>query len=151
MPTRSFKKRAGGAFLLSGLICCLAACDKPTPISTQQTPPVVIQPTLSSIQANIFALKCAVAGCHVTGGIAPMSLESANAFATLVNAPSNYGTPALLRVKPNDAANSALYLKIIGDPQTGGAQARMPLGIGPMSSAEVNAIQMWINTGAANN
>jgi len=151
MPKQSFKKRTGGALLLCGLICCLAACDKQTPISLQQTPPVVIQPTLSSIQANIFALKCAVAGCHVTGGIAPMSLESGNAFAGLVNASSNYGTPRLLRVKANDAANSALYLKIIGDAQTGGAQARMPLGIGPMSSAEVSAIQMWINNGAVDN
>jgi hypothetical protein len=146
---RSFKKAAGGVFLLFGLLCCMFACDKKTPISSQQQPPAVVQPTLASIQINIFALKCAVAGCHVTGGIAPMSLEPGNSFNTLVNVTSpRYGNPSLLRVKPNDAMNSVLYLKIIGDPQTGGTQARMPLGIGPMPLSEVNAIRDWINAGA---
>lgn len=145
-------KRAGGVVLLFSLLGCFAACDKKTPVSSQQTPPAVVQPTLSSIQNNVFALKCAVAGCHVTGGIAPMSLEAGNAFTTLVNATSlAYGTPRLMRVKPNDAANSVLYLKITGDPQVGGTQARMPFGLGGMSSAEVSAIQTWINNGAQNN
>lgn len=144
---RSFKKRAGGAFLMFSLICCVAACDNQSPNAQQQ--PTAVQPTLASIQANVFNLKCAVAGCHLTGGIAPMSLESGKAFASLVNATStNYGNPRLMRVKPNDALNSVLYLKIIGDPQTGGIQARMPFGLGPMPSAEVNAIRDWINAGA---
>lgn len=145
-------KRAGGVILFFGLLSCFAACDKKTPVSSQQTPPAVVQPTLTSIQNNVFALKCAVAGCHITGGIAPMSLEAGLAYNTLVNtASSTYGTPRLQRVKPNDAANSVLYLKIIGDAQVGGTQARMPFGLGGMTSAEVNAIQTWINNGAQNN
>jgi hypothetical protein len=142
-----FKQGAGGVFLLFGVICFMMACDKNSP-TAQQQPSAVVQPTLASIQTNIFALKCAVAGCHVTGGIAPMSLESGNSFNTLVNAASAYGNPRLMRVKPNDAVNSSLYLKIIGDPQTGGSQARMPFGLGPMPAAEVNAIRDWINAGA---
>jgi hypothetical protein len=138
--------------LLLGLVSCWIACDQRNPTIAQQQPPAaVVQPTLSSIQNNIFALKCAVAGCHVTGGIAPMSLEPGNSFNTLVNANSAYGNPLLLRVKPNDAANSVLYLKITGDARTGGPQARMPFGLGGMSTAEVNAIQTWINNGAPNN
>jgi hypothetical protein len=143
---RSFKKRAGGVFILFGLLCCLSACSNNPPNAPQQQ--VMVQPTLASIQTNVFALKCAVAGCHVTGGIAPMSLEMGKSFNTLVNVPSAYGNPILSRVKPNDAINSVLYLKIIGDPRVGGSQARMPLGIGPMPTAEVNAIRDWINAGA---
>jgi hypothetical protein len=87
-------------------------------------------------------------GCHVTGGLAPFSLETANSFVTLVNATSSYGNPKLMRVKPNDALNSSLYLKIIGDAATGGPSARMPLSLGSLTQVEVNAIRDWINTGA---
>jgi len=151
MSMRFSKKWLG--VLLLGLVGGIVACQKDPPNSLQPVPPsTAVQPMLSSIQTNVFALKCAVAGCHVTGGIAPMSLELGNAFNNLVNASSvAYGNPRLLRVKPNDALNSVLYLKIIGDPQIGGTQARMPLGLGPMSNAEVNAIQTWINNGALNN
>jgi len=144
MKTCFFRKPASGFFLLLGLIGFTAACDNQSP----GQPPVTVQPTLASIQANVFNLKCAVAGCHVTGGIAPFSLENGLAFNNLVFAASAYGNPRLLRVKPNDALNSAFYLKIIGDPQVGGPQARMPAGLGPMPLAEVNAIRDWINAGA---
>jgi hypothetical protein len=140
----SFIKRAGGVFLLLGLICCIPACNNTSP----NQPAASVQPTLSSIQTNIFSLKCGVAGCHVTGGIAPMSLESGKAFNSLVNATSNYGNPRLMRVKPYDALNSVLYLKVIGDPQVGGPQARMPGGLGQMTTTEINAIRDWINAGA---
>jgi hypothetical protein len=110
--------------------------------------PTAVQPTLASIQSNIFNVKCAVASCHTSGGIAPFSLESGLAYSNLVNATSAYGNPRLLRVKPNDAANSSLYLKLLGDPITGGPQARMPAGLGPMPINEINAIRDWINNGA---
>jgi len=143
MHKRSFKRRVDGLFLLLGLSCWLAGCGNDTP-----NQPGTLQPTLSSIQSNIFNLKCAMQGCHVTGGLAPMSLETANSFVTLVNATSLYGNPKLMRVKPNDALNSALYLKIIGDPAVGGPSARMPLSLGALTTAEVNAIRDWINAGA---
>jgi hypothetical protein len=148
MSKQFIRKCVRGALLL-GSVYGLVACDKRTPTIAQQPPPAtVVQPMLSSIQNNIFALKCAVAGCHVTGGIAPMSLEPGNSFNTLVNVNSAYGNPLLLRVKPGDAANSVLYLKILGDARVGGTQARMPAGLGPMPIAEVNAIRDWINAGA---
>jgi hypothetical protein len=106
---------------------------------------------MASIQSNIFNLKCAVAGCHVTGGIGgnpPFSLASGLAYNNLVNAISAYGNPRLFRVQPNNADSSSLYLKIIGDPITGGPNNRMPAGLGPMPANEINAIRGWINTGA---
>ncbi len=144
MQTGFFRKPAGRFFLFLGLCGLMAGCNSNSP----NQPPVTVQPTLASIQMNVFNLKCAVAGCHVTGGIAPFSLESGVAFNNLVFAASSYGNPRLLRVKPNDAANSSLYLKLLGDPQVGGPQTRMPAGLGQMPIAEINAIRDWINAGA---
>ena len=135
--------------VFASIFLWLTACQNENPIST---PPSAVQPTLSSIQANIFNLKCATAGCHVPGGIAPMSLAALDAYASLVNVPSaTYGTPRLLRVKPGVADSSTLYLKVIGSPITGGAAARMPAGLSPLSNVEVQAIRNWINNGALNN
>ena len=144
MRTCFLRKPAGEFFLLLGLICFMAACDTKSP----SRPPAVIPPTLAGIQTNVFALKCAVAACHVAGGIAPFSLESGLAYNNLVYATSGYGNPRLMRVKPNDAGNSSLYLKLLGDAQVGGLQARMPAGLGPMLDTEINAIRDWINAGA---
>jgi hypothetical protein len=134
--------------LFLSILLWLTACKNENPVM----PPAAIQPTLSSIQTNVFNLKCAVAGCHVIGGIAPMSLAATDAFTNLVNVPSaTYGTPRFLRVKPGIADSSTLYMKVTGSPLTGGAAARMPAGLGPLSNAEVSAIQTWINNGALNN
>lgn len=136
--------------VLVALVCFVAACEPKTPYTQQQT--TTVQPTLSSIQANIFNLKCGVAGCHVTGGIAPMSLQTGASYAALVNVQTgNAAYGGLLRVKPNDALNSILYLKVIGDTKVGGTQGRMPAGLGAMTAGEISAIQTWINNGAQNN
>ena len=52
-----------------------------------------------------------------------------------------------MRVKPGDAANSYLYMKITGDARIIGAQ--MPLTGGALSAAEIAAIRDWINGGAS--
>ena len=147
MLERFYQKGVEGVLML-GLIWGLAACNQKPPSAPQ---PIVVQPTLASLQANIFNLKCAVAACHTagaTGGIAPFSLESGLAYSNLANAVSAYGNPRMMRVKPGDAMNSSLYLKVLGDPAVGGPSARMPAGLGPMSTTEINAIRDWINAGA---
>ncbi|MGH7492194.1 MAG: hypothetical protein ACREOO_07345 [bacterium] len=128
-----------GSLLL--VICIvLAACEHQTPMTA---PPVQLQPTLSSIQANIFTPKCVNAGCH-PGGNAPMSLANGQSFGMLVNQASAYNRP---RVAPGNANNSALYLKVSGTT----LGARMPTVGQPLSAAEVSTIQTWINNGAQNN
>lgn len=108
---------------------------------------IPLEPTFSSIQANIFTPKCVNAGCH-PGNLAPMSLRSGEAYDNLVNVPA----PAYDgdRVEPGDADNSILYLKVIGDASVGGTAARMPLNLPPLNNAEINAIRDWINNGAQN-
>ncbi len=111
-----------------------------------QPPPPTLQPTLASIQANVFSTSCALSGCH-SGG-APqqgMSLVSGQSFANIVDVASAE-QPSLKRVNPGDAANSYLYMKITGDARITGAQ--MPLTGGALSADKIAAIRDWINAGA---
>jgi hypothetical protein len=108
-----------------------------------------IQPTLTSIQRNVFTPTCAVAGCH-TGPTGPnlpggMNLNSDNAsFASLVNVPS-LQDPQLLRIAPGDADASYLIRKLEGTADTG---ATMPAGGTPLDPATIAAIRQWIDDGA---
>ena len=109
-----------------------------------------LQPSLDSIQANVFGPTCAVAGCHSgpAGGSLPqgMDLSSADAsFASLVGV-SSVQNPALLRVSAGDADGSYLVQKLEG---TAGIGQRMPAGGAPLDQATINAIRAWIDSGAA--
>ena len=107
-----------------------------------------IQPTLQSIQDNVFAVTCSP-GCHTgpDGPILPagMDLSSAAAsFASLVGEPS-IEQPLIQRVARNDAAGSYLVRKIEGTAATGD---RMPLGGPPLNQVTIAAIRDWIDQGA---
>jgi hypothetical protein len=130
---------------MTAVVFLSIGCEHDTPVAGQQ---VGLQATLSSIQDNIFTRKCVNAGCHPGGG-APMSLASGVARGNLVNVVSAYG--GRQRVSPGNAANSVLYLKVIGSAITGGAGGRMPLGAAALSQAETDSIAAWINRGALNN
>ena len=109
-----------------------------------------LQPSLDSIQANVFGPTCAVAGCHSgpAGGSLPqgMDLSSADAsFASLVGV-SSVQNPALLRVSAGDADGSYLVQKLEG---TAGIGQRMPAGGPPLDQATIDVIRAWIDSGAA--
>ncbi len=94
----------------------------------------------------IFTNRCVNAGCH-PGGSAPFPLQADVSYGRLVNIVATEAPCAgIMRVKPSDAANSALYRRIEG---TCGNQ--MPLGRTPLPQAERIIIRDWINQGAANN
>jgi len=96
----------------------------------------------------ILNAGCVNRGCHPGGG-APFSLESSVSYNNLVNIPATVGPCAnrLLRVKPNSADSSALYLRVSGS--TCGLQ--MPLSGNLLSTTDINLIRDWINQGAQNN
>lgn len=144
-PWHRLKSRGKGIWLaLPGLLVLLNGCERElAPVGPGPEP---LQPTFSSIQDNILTPKCVNLGCHPPAG--PMSLQKGVAYGNLVNQPSAYGMP---RVDPGNAENSALYLKVIGDPRVGGPSARMPLGGPPLSQEEINVIKQWIDQGAPNN
>ena len=107
----------------------------------------VLEPTFSSIQANIFTPICIQ--CHA-GASAPLSLSLQAGFSydQLVGVPS-VEAPELLRVDPGQPDDSYLVMKIEGAPGiTGG---RMPLGLSPLSAEQIAAIRTWIADGALEN
>jgi mono/diheme cytochrome c family protein len=104
-----------------------------------------IQPTLQSIQDNVFTTSCS--GCHTgpQSGVLPSGLDltsKVQSAGSLINVAS-VENPALKRVLPNDANNSYLIKKLEG---TAGTQ--MPLGGQPLSAATIAQIRTWITNGA---
>jgi hypothetical protein len=106
-----------------------------------------IQPTLQSIQDNVFTPLCAV--CH-TGPTGPnfpagQDLSSAAAsFASLVGTAS-IQQPAIMRVAINDSANSYLVQKLEGTAATGD---QIPAGGPFLDQTTLYAIRAWIDSGA---
>lgn len=109
-----------------------------------------LQPSLDSIQANVFAVSCGLSGCHSgpAGSGLPqgMDLTSADAsFASLVGV-SSAQDPATLRVAPGDANGSYLVQKLEGTAAVGG---QMPAASPPLDQATIDVIRAWIDGGAA--
>ena len=101
--------------------------------------------TLAYIQSNIFSPIC-TPGCHVVGGIAPMSLETeALSFQNMVNVRS-VEISSLFLVEPGNSDNSYLVWKIEGRPSILGFQ--MPLGQPPLTQDQMDSIINWIDNGA---
>lgn len=97
----------------------------------------------------IFDRACA--DCHAPGGFADDTLLFLNegaAYRNLVNVRSSVDA-ALIRVVPGDSEASLLFLKVSSDdPPIGN---RMPLFGDPLSVADIERIQRWIDEGAAEN
>jgi len=112
------------------------------------------QVTLTQLQTQIFTPICS--GCHTGGGTSlpgVQNLTAGNTFANIVNVPS-IEQPSLLRIKPNDAANSYLVQKILGAPGITGS--RMPFGCGSatnpcLDQATIDLVKTWVSQGALNN
>lgn len=131
---------ARSAFILVAVLT-LSACEHVGPLD-----PGALEPTLASIQTNIFSTSCALSNCHV--GQSPtgdLNLSAGAARDNLVNVPSG-GVPSLLRVEPGNPDESYLVLKLEGDPRIVGS--RMPFNMPPLSSEEIGIIREWIQNGA---
>lgn len=108
-----------------------------------------IEPTLASIQDNVFTPICS--GCHTgQGGTLPSSMDLTSvtaSFMALVNVPSEEDA-ALDRVTPGDPDNSYLVHKIEGTAAAPN-DTRMPLGGAPLDQSTIDAIRQWITNGAS--
>lgn len=122
----------------------VSACEHADPIVDEDDGS--LEPTLASIQENIFNTSCALSRCHAGSG-APegLDLSAGNARQHLVNVSSS-GVPDLLLVDPGNADDSYLILKLEGDERIVGAQ--MPFNMTPLSSSEILVIREWIDDGA---
>lgn len=108
-----------------------------------------LQPTLASIQANVFTPTCATAGCHTgpSGSTLPagMDLTSENASSANLIGVSSIQVPSVPRVDAGNANNSYLIQKLEGTAAQGG---RMPQGGPFLDQADIDVIRQWINDGA---
>lgn len=107
-----------------------------------------VQPTLQSIQDNIFSPTCS--GCHVgpNGGVLPAGLDLTNltaSFLGLVDVASSQ-VSALDRVEPGDPDASYLIRKLEGTAATGG---QMPPFGTPLDQATIDVVRQWITDGAS--
>ncbi len=130
--------------LIFSITALAAGCEHADPLDPNR-----IDPTLSSIQANIFNLNCTFSGCH--GGATPQlgqDLTAGQARASIVNVRS-VENAALNRVTPGDPDNSYLVWKIEGRPEIAGE--RMPRGRDPLPPEAITAIRQWIADGAQDN
>jgi hypothetical protein len=108
-------------------------------------PPTGLQPTLASIQANVFSVSCALSGCH-TGAGAPfgLQLDPGFSYGNLIDVPSPRDSN-LIRVVPGDPDASFLIQKLDGTQTLG---ERMPDGGPYLTTATINVIRKWIQDGA---
>lgn len=131
-----------------------AACDEK--LSDLAGPTPNLQPTLSSIQREIFNVsdatgRLACTQCHSNAGRNPsggMNLLEGVAYQSLVGVAST-GKPGAIRVVPGNPDNSYLLKKLLGSSDIVGA--RMPRGNGPyLTAGQISIIRRWIELGAKN-
>jgi hypothetical protein len=104
--------------------------------------------TFTEIQSQIFTPTCAVGGCH-SGGTPAAGMDlTASAYSRIVNVASSE-VPSLMRIAPNNAANSYLIQKLEG--AAGIVGQRMPFGGPFLDQATIDRIRAWVDAGAPNN
>lgn len=130
------------------------ACDEPLRDVAGPTPN--LQPTLSSIQREIFSAtdgsgRLACTQCHTNAGRAPtagLNLLEGQAYQSLVGQASRTKAGAIL-VAPGDPEGSYLLKKLEGAPDIAGV--RMPRSNGPyLTAGQISIIRRWIQLGAKN-
>src|SRR5882762_9599893 len=115
------------------------------PLSGGGGAPGGLQPTLASIQDNVFTVNCAVSGCHGgTGAQYGLRLDPGFSAGNLINVHSPQDSN-LIRVVPADPDASFLIQKLQGTQTVG---SRMPDGGPYLTTATVNVIRQWILDGA---
>jgi len=104
-----------------------------------------LAPTLTSIQANVFSVNCAISGCHGGGTVQfGLSLDPGFSAGNLINVASPQDA-TLIRVIPGNPDGSLLIRKLEGT-QTVGIQ--MPAFSPPLPQATIDVIRHWILNGA---
>ena len=114
-------------------------------IDTSATALVPLEPTLASIQANIFDQVCAVKCHRAPRPKKQMNLEPEEAYNNLVNVASEE-LPNMMRVVPGDSESSYIIWKLEG--RTGIRYKQMPLNLPELPIEQIDAIRDWIDGGA---
>ena len=111
-----------------------------------------VEPTLSSITTEYFALSCNFSSCHGSGGAGGLTLDTDTLHESLVDVAAKHpGAVGKVLVIPGDPANSFLIQKLEGPGASEGSI--MPVGISEPLDPEcrIQAVRTWIENGALNN
>jgi hypothetical protein len=136
-------------------LALFTACDEK--LSKLAGPSPNLEPTFSSIQANIFesadsAGRVACIGCHTSTGRAPaagLNLNHDVAYDQLVNVASR-NKPGAVRIVPGNPDASYLVQKVEGAPGIVGM--RMPFSGAPfLTDGQLLILRRWIELGAQRN
>ena len=104
----------------------------------------------AAIQKVVFERHgCTASACHGEAKSGGMDLRADVAYANLVDAPSVNSKHA--RVQPGSATESFLYEKLRAATEPGSVEINgspMPVGAPPLTTAELQAVQLWIRKGA---
>lgn len=146
--------RVRSAALVVTLLLTATACDERLRDVAGPTPD--LQPTLSSIQRDIFnrrdsSGRLACTECHTPAArnfVGGLALTEGLAFQELVGQASR-NKAGVVRVIPGDPEASYLIHKLEGRSTIAGE--RMPRGIGPfLTAGQISIIRRWIELGAKN-
>jgi hypothetical protein len=136
--------RRAAATAAAAALFTLAGCAGDGP------PPSGGGSAFDQIQQQIFNPNCLSAGCHNAQSRAGnMNLSPGASYDQLVNVtPDNpvARQEGFLRVEPLRPDNSFILTKLLGPGP--GEGSRMPLGQDPLSSADIQMINAWIEAGA---
>jgi hypothetical protein len=107
--------------------------------------PITGAPTWTTVYMTVLRPRCG--SCHSgfrgSGGW-NMGFDQNSGYTSLVGVTARYCT-SHARVTPGDAANSGLYMTLVGNT----CGSLMPPR-SPMSAAQIALVGDWINAGAAN-
>lgn len=119
----------------------MVSCEHADPLESEG-----LEPTLTSIQENIFNTSCAFAQCHAgPNAQRNLDLSEGQSRSNLVGIDSETN-PAFKLVAPGNPDDSYLVMKLEGDPRIMGQ--RMPMNMPPLSSEEIGVVREWIAAGA---
>ena len=116
-------------------------------VDIEVTGPQGLQPTLQSIQANVFGPICSDCHSGPTSSDLPdgMNLSSAQASRNAIVGVPSLQERSIMRVAPGNADDSYLIQKLEGTAREGD---RMPRGGPFLRQSDINVIRSWIDNGA---
>jgi hypothetical protein len=152
LAARADRKPPGLAPL--ALVCLLGCSKESTPSAVRDAAPSDVhsdvqafaptlpcEPTLSSIQANIFVVTCGFEYCHGASAAAGLWLLDPVPGRELLAA--SVDCPDYRLVEPGSPEKSLLFLKVTSDHPPCRTE-RMPFGKGRLPAPAIECIRGWI-------
>lgn len=143
--------RLASLLLVSLFACGALACGGEMPSSSDSG--VSLPPTLTRVEAELFAISCNFSACHNSGPTAMKGLElTGKTHAKIVNVMS-VEKPGTVLIAPGRPDDSFLLDKMLNRnlpmaPQGEAAWTPMPFPLGGVEADRIELLRAWIAAGA---